>query len=97
MQVIGLGKITVATAGTKVAFSVTAVKVHKVIVTFDPADTSATVYVKDAAGTIIASLVTGNPPLVIGGGDGGNELDISTLFADTGTNSKGPYVGYELR
>ncbi len=98
MRIIGLGKITVVTHGSlPVQFSATQIKVSRVIVSFDgPGDTTATVYVKDSAGTIIAALVSGNPPLIFGDGTGGNEIDLSTLYADASADSKGPYVGYEL-
>lgn len=95
MDVKGLGKITVATAGTPVVFSATSLKVVKVIVTFDPADTTSTVYVKDSSNTVIAALVAGNPPLIFCA-EGGNRIDLNSLKADASANSKGPYVGYEV-
>jgi hypothetical protein len=96
MQITGLGKINVPTAGTPVAFSVASLKVSRVTVSFDPADTTASVHVKDAAGNKIATLTVDSPgPLQLDNGEG-NLLDLSMLYADASANNKGPIVGYEI-
>jgi hypothetical protein len=96
MQVSGLGKVNVPTAGTPVPFSATSLKGAKVIISFDPSDTTASVHVKDSAGNKIATLtIDSNGPLQLGNGEG-NLLDLSTLWADASGNSKGPIVGFEI-
>lgn len=76
--------------------SATALRVNTVLVSFDPADTTATVYIKDAAGKVIIALIsTSQTPFRLGGTPQGY-VDLSKLFVDSGTNSKGPYVGYEV-
>lgn len=98
MTITGLGKITVTTAGTPVQVTATPTKVHQILFSFDPADTTSTIFVKDAAGNKIGALALGQPPLPFGGGsDAGDEIDISTLYVDANANSKGPIVGILIR
>jgi nucleoside-diphosphate-sugar epimerase len=98
MQITGLGKVNVPTANTPVALSATKLMARSVAFTLDPADTTATVYVKDAAGAVIAALsaaYTPGPFEICSGG--GNTLDLSKLYVDASANNKGPYACYTVR
>ena len=91
----GMGKVTVVTAGTPVALSATRKKANTIMVSFDPADTSATVYLKDSYGNIIGALSSANPnPIVVPCGSADNALDLSNFSVDVSVNGKGPFVGY---
>lgn len=96
MQVSGLGKVNVPTAGTPVALSASKLMVQSVTFTLDPADTTATVYVKDSAGAIIAALSAAYTPGPFEIRSGGNSIDLSKLYVDASANNKGPYVGYAV-
>jgi hypothetical protein len=92
MQWVGLGKVTVATAGTPIPlvgkYQVT--KVNMVQFTYDPADSTAIVYVKDRSGNIMAAVTSGAP--LIFTAPGSNQLNLIDFQVDAGSNSKGPYV-----
>ena len=92
MNIIGLGKINVPSAGTPVPFSATTRQCDEVIVTFDPADTTAAVFIKDASGNKIASMKTGDPAIKFCA-EGSSPIDLTALFADADGNDKGPLVG----
>lgn len=96
MQWIGLGKITVATAGTPVKISATVIKAHSIIVTYDPSDTGS-IFVKDSSGAIVAAMgPNSTAPVILDSGSGQNAIDLSKYSVDTSVNGKGPYVGYSL-
>lgn len=95
MEILGLGKITVATAGTPVAVSSTSLKVRSVVFSFDPVDAAATITVKDKNNAVVGAITKDSGPLEFCAG-GGNPLDLSTLTVDSSANGGGPYVGYIL-
>jgi len=98
MTCIGLGKVTVTTSGTPILLSsvTSQQKVHKILVSFDPADGSSEyVYVKDSGGNIYAGLSLTGSPVVIGG-DPGNQLDTTKFKIDSSANGKGPIVGIDV-
>jgi hypothetical protein len=96
MQWVGLGKVTVATAGTPVKLSNVTLKVHSVIVTYDPTDTGS-IYVKDSGGNVVAVMgANSTSPVILDSGSGQNAIDLSKYSVDTSVNGKGPYVGYSL-
>jgi len=94
MQWTGMGKITVAAAGTPNPLSPASiqVKVNSILVTFDSTDGSVIVFVKDAAGNVIAPVPTSQPLLLTSAN--GNQLDLRNFQIDSNTNGKGPYVAY---
>lgn len=93
----GLGKVTVATAGTVVPLANVKTMVHSVIVTYDANDTGS-IYLKDSAGNIIAALnANSTAPIVIDSGNGDNAVDLSKYSVDVTVNGKGPYVGYGIQ
>lgn len=95
MTWIGLGKQTVTTAGTPLRLSSVKLKVHSVLVTYDPADTGA-VYVKDDAGNVIAAIsATSSTPILLES-LGADEIDLNKLQVDVQTSGKGPFVGYSI-
>lgn len=90
----GRGKVNIATAGTPVSLATgaTTLKVNMIIVTYDPADATAVVYVKDRSGAIMAAMGgSSNAPIVFTA-PGSNQLDLRDFQIDSGTNNKGPYV-----
>jgi hypothetical protein len=94
MQWIGKGKVTVASSGTPVALSVTKVAINTLLITYDPADSGATVYIKDNNNNVIAAMSSAAAPPIQITAPGGNQLDLRNFQIDSGTNGKGPYVGY---
>jgi hypothetical protein len=98
MTSIGLGKITVATAGTPIPLSTitSQKKVHRILVTYDPADgASSYIYVKDSNGNLYAA-VSATSGVVIIGGDEGNQLDTTKYQFDASGNSKGAIIGIDI-
>jgi len=89
---VGLGKITVATSGTPVPLlgKYVTSKVNMLQFTYDPADSTAIIYVKDRSGNIMAAVTTAAPLLFTA--PGSNQLNLVDFQIDSGTNSKGPYV-----
>lgn len=96
MQWFGLGKIIVATSGAPVPLSSTHVKCHEVKVSYDPADGTDTVFVKDRSGAIIAAIASPTAQPIVFKCKGDNALDLLDFQIDAGTNSAGPYVGYGI-
>ena len=94
MTWIGMGKVTVSTAGTPVALSANRLKVHSVIITYDPVDTGA-VYVKDSSGNLMAALGASASPVILES-LGADEMDLSKLQVDVQTSGKGPIVCYSI-
>lgn len=95
MEWIGLGKFAVTTHTTPRPLSSSQVKCNTVIFTFDPADTTATVYIKDKNGNIMAALSTsgGINPLIFTG-PGQNTQDLRDFQIDASADGKGPFVSY---
>lgn len=101
MQWVGLGKITVVSAGTPVPLSATKLMVNKVIITYDASDVGATIYIKDPSGNQIANMTmpatsTSFPSPLELSSPGANQIDLSALFVDSSVSGKGPVVGYAL-
>ena len=94
MQWTGMGKVAVANAGTPVVLSATSKKVAAVMVTYDPADAGATVYVKDNAGNIMAAMASASSQPVIFSAQASNQLDLKNFEIDSGANGKGPFVSF---
>jgi hypothetical protein len=95
MQWIGMGKVVVAVAGVPTKLSAVPVKVNSILFTFDPADATATVYVKDNNGNVIAPLATaGSAMPILISSQGGNALNLQNFEVDSSANGKGPFVGY---
>jgi len=95
MTWIGLGKVTVTTAGTPVRLSNVKLKVHSVLITYDPTDTGG-VFVKDDSGNIMAALGSSSAAPVLLESLGGDEIDLAKIQVDVQTNGKGPYVAYSI-
>jgi hypothetical protein len=97
MTSIGLGKVTVATAGIPTLLSTltTLIKVHRIIVSADPADTTAYVYIKDKSGNIYAATSLNGGPIIIGG-DESNQVVVANYQIDASANGKGPIVGLDI-
>jgi hypothetical protein len=94
---VGLGKVAVATAGVPVPLSTLyapTLKVNTVMVTYDPADGSSTVIVKDRAGNIMANMSSVQAPPTVFTAPGGDQLDLRDFQIDvaSGSNGKGPTV-----
>ena len=92
----GTGKVTVALAGTPVLLSavIIPVKINSLIITYDAADGSATVYVKDRVGNVMASMAGATSQPLVFNAPGGNQIDPRDFQIDSGTNGKGPFVAY---
>ena len=98
MQSIGLGKVTIATAGIPVPLSTltTFLKVHRIIVTYDPSDGATPyVYVKDKAGNKYAATSITGSPIVIGG-DESNQIVVANYQLDSSANNTGAIVGIDV-
>ena len=98
MQSTGLGKVTVATAGTPILLSTltTLTKVHRILVSFDASDSSSLwIYVKDKAGNKYASLSSATPAIIIGG-DESNQVVVANYQIDSSSNGGGPIVGLDV-
>lgn len=97
MQWLGGGKATVTTAGTPVPLKTSKYMCNTIMFTFDPNDSTATIFIKDASGAIMGALSTsgGTQPLVFGG-PGDNSTDASKFQVDSSANGKGPYVAYGI-
>lgn len=94
MQWTGMGKMAVVASGTPVPLSLVVLKVNTLLITYDPADGTSFVYVKDVAGNILAAMASPNANPIVLTAPGGNQLDLRNFQIDSGTNGKGPYVGY---
>ena len=90
----GLGKVLVANAGTPVPIKAAAFMVKACTIQADPANVGTYMYVKDAAGNLMAKLGKASgtiysPPITLGG-----VFDLSQLQLDSDTNNDGAYVAY---
>jgi hypothetical protein len=89
-----MGKVAVASHGTPVPLSVDPVKINTLLVTYDPADGTSTIMIKDVAGNVIAAMASASAPPIQITAPGGNQLDLRNFQIDSGSDGKGPYVGY---
>jgi hypothetical protein len=87
-----LGKVVVAAAGTPVPVKASGFTVRQVTIQSDPANAGTYMFVKDAAGNIMAKLTKGQsftPPTLPSAGH-----DLNQILLDTDTNGDGCYVCY---
>jgi hypothetical protein len=96
MQWIGLGKVTVASAGTPVPLANSKLMVEELLVTYDPVDVTKVIYVKDVNGNIMASMASVTSQPISFKSPGQNQIDLSKFLIDVGTNGAGPYVSYGI-
>ena len=97
MTWIGKGKVTVGSAGTPVVLSASQLKVNTIMFTYDPADSTTTVYVKDASGNVLAPMSpSGSTQPLQFVSPSGNQLDLSKFYVDSALSGKGPYVAYAI-
>jgi hypothetical protein len=95
----GLGKVTVATAGTPVSLATLIpaadAKFFALKVTYDAADTG-TALVKDRSGNVMAQMVAATAQPVDFVGSGSNCLNSVDFQIDSSVNGKGPIVSYAV-
>ena len=101
MQLVSFGKITVTTSGTPVAVTVDQ-GLFASKITFRPASANSGITkVLDNAGNIAAELqkpASGHTDeFCVGGGDGGNSVQLSQFKLDAATSGDGMYVSYEVK
>ena len=92
----GKGKVVVAAHNTPVPLATAQVKVNTVMFTYDQADAPATIYIKDRAGNIMASMAASStsatPTPIIFSAAASDQIDLRDFQLDSSADGKGPFV-----